>query len=232
MQRLAATVANPYVFTSDAEDATRPASKNDRLRLAAIGMRYQGSVITEKALPNMATWWRSATSTGRSAEKARAQFGGKAEIYEDYRQLLERNDIDAVLIGTPDHWHAAMLIDACRAGKDVYCEKPLTLTIDEGQRIAEVVRETGRIVQVGSWQRSDRRYRLAVEMVRQGRIGKVQTRAGRAGQESRPADRSPSRRRRPTSTGTSGKVRLPTCRTLRSARTTRFAGGTNTPAAR
>ena len=67
-----------------------------------------------------------------------------------------------------------MVIDACRAGKDVYCEKPLTLTVDEGKKLVDVVRETGRVVQVGSWQRSDHRFRLAVEMVRQGRIGKLE----------------------------------------------------------
>jgi myo-inositol 2-dehydrogenase/D-chiro-inositol 1-dehydrogenase len=168
----ATVVVNPYVFTADAEDATRPASKNDRLRLAAIGMRYQGSVITEKAL-EYGDLVAVCDVDRQVAEKAREQFGGKAEIYEDYRKLLERNDVDAVLIGTPDHWHAAMLIAACRSGRDVYCEKPLTLTVAEGQRITEVVRETGRIVQVGTWQRSDRRYRLAVEMIRQGRIGRV-----------------------------------------------------------
>src|SRR5205823_5127824 len=66
-----------------------------------------------------------------------------------------------------------MVVEACRAGKDVYCEKPLTLTVDEGKRLAQVVKETGRVVQVGSWQRSDARFRLAVEMVQAGRIGKL-----------------------------------------------------------
>jgi predicted dehydrogenase len=81
--------------------------------------------------------------------------------------------VDVVTIGTPDHWHTKMVIDACRAGKDVYCEKPLTLTVAEGQLLKRVVQETGRVVQVGSWQRSDSRFRLAVEMVRAGRIGKL-----------------------------------------------------------
>jgi myo-inositol 2-dehydrogenase/D-chiro-inositol 1-dehydrogenase len=94
-------------------------------------------------------------------------------LYEDYRKMLERSDLDVIMIGTPDHWHTAMVIDACRAGKDVYCEKPLTLTIDEGKRMRGVVAETGRVVQVGTWQRSDHRFRLAVEMVRSGRIGKL-----------------------------------------------------------
>jgi predicted dehydrogenase len=104
-------------------------------------------------------------------EQARASFGSTPSIYEDYREMLARHDLDVITIGTPDHWHAKMLIDACRAGKDVYCEKPLTLTIDEGKVIRRVVAQTGRVVQVGSWQRSDQNFRLAVEMVRQGRIG-------------------------------------------------------------
>ena len=106
-------------------------------------------------------------------EQARASFGSTPRIFEDYRQLLDRSDVDVVLIATPDHWHAKMLIDAVRAGKDVYCEKPLTLTVDEGRHILKAVEETDRVVQVGTWQRSDSRFRLAAEMVRQGRIGKL-----------------------------------------------------------
>ena len=79
----------------------------------------------------------------------------------DYRDMLAKADIDVVTIGAPDHWHTKMVIDACRAGKDVYCEKPLTLTIDEGKLLTKVVAETGRVVQCGSWQRSDHRFRLA-----------------------------------------------------------------------
>ena len=107
-------------------------------------------------------------------DQAKASFGSTPFDCEDYRDLLARKDVDVITIGTPDHWHTKMVIDACRAGKDVYCEKPLTLTIDEGKQIRQVVKETGRVVQVGSWQRSDSRFRLAVELVRQGRIGKLQ----------------------------------------------------------
>jgi predicted dehydrogenase len=107
-------------------------------------------------------------------EQARAGFGSTPKIYEDYRALLDRKDVDVVTIGTPDHWHTKMVVDACRAGKDVYVEKPLTLTVDEGKLMCRVVKETGRVVQVGSWQRSDHRFRLACEMVQQGRIGQLQ----------------------------------------------------------
>ena len=163
----------PYTWTSGAEEATKPRTKNDRLRIGSIGMRYQGSVIADKA-QEFGDIVAICDVDRQIADKAKAQFGGMADIYEDYRELLARPDVDVVTIGTPDHWHAQMLIDACRAGKDVYCEKPLTLTVAEGQRIIEVVRETKRIVQVGTWQRSDSRFRLACELVRSGRIGRLQ----------------------------------------------------------
>ncbi|HID22379.1 MAG TPA: Gfo/Idh/MocA family oxidoreductase, partial [Planctomycetaceae bacterium] len=140
--------------------------------IGAIGLRYQGSVITLKAQAH-GDIVAFADVDRNVREQARASFGSTQKIYEDYRALLDNKNVDIVLIATPDHWHAKILIDACRAGKDVYVEKPLTLTIDEGKHIGRVVKETGRVVQVGSWQRSDARYRRAVEMVRQGRLGKL-----------------------------------------------------------
>jgi predicted dehydrogenase len=95
-------------------------------------------------------------------------------MYDDYRELLANGDIQAVLIATPDHWHALIAIAALRAGKDVYCEKPLTLWLDEGKAVVNAVRQTNRKFQVGSQQRSDDRFRLACELVRNGRIGHVQ----------------------------------------------------------
>jgi len=170
---VAAAGANPYVFTAQAGQPSQPRSKNDRLRIGAIGMRYQGTVIADKARAYGDIV--AVCDVDRNVlEQARASFGSTPSIYEHYHDLLTRDDIDVVTIGTPDHWHTPMVVDACRAGKDVYVEKPLTLTVDEGKIIGRVVRETGRIVQVGSWQRSDHRFRLAVEMVRQGRIGKLQ----------------------------------------------------------
>jgi predicted dehydrogenase len=136
-------------------------------------MRYQGTVIALKAQEHGDIV--AVCDVDRNVrEQACASFGSTPAVYEDYRELLARDDVEVVTIGAPDHWHAKMLIDACRAGKDVYGEKPLTLTVDEGKLIREVVRETKRVVQVGSWQRSDERFRLAAEMVRQGRIGQLQ----------------------------------------------------------
>ena len=154
--------------------AEKAKSKNERLGIGAIGLRYQGSVIANKA--QLYGDIVAVCDVDKNVrDPAKAAFGSTPFDCEDYRQLLDRKDVDVVTIGTPDHWHTKMVIDACRAGKDVYCEKPLTLTIAEGQALCQVVQETGRIVQVGSWQRSDARFRLAVEMVRQGRIGKLQS---------------------------------------------------------
>lgn len=101
--------------------------------------------------------------------------GNKAQVYEDYRKLLDRKDIDVVTVSTPDHWHTKITVDAMRAGKDVYCQKPLTLTIDEGKLLAKVTKETGRVLQVGTQQRSEdnNMFLKAVAMVQAGRIGTV-----------------------------------------------------------
>ena len=168
-------LTSPYIFTAQAGDRPNRNQRNENARphIGCIGMRYQGSVIAHKAKAHGHIV--AISDVDRNVlELARAEFGSTANIYEDYRDMLAHEDIDVVTIGAPDHWHAKMLIDACRAGKDVYCEKPLTLTIDEGKTIGQVVKETGRVVQVGSWQRSDHRFRQAVEMVHQGRIGKLE----------------------------------------------------------
>jgi predicted dehydrogenase len=93
--------------------------------------------------------------------------------YEDYRDLLGNKDIDAVLISTPDHWHAKNAIDAVRAGKHVYLQKPTSLTIAEGRKMSDAVNATGRILQIGSQQRSMEQFRIACELVRNGRIGEL-----------------------------------------------------------
>jgi len=95
------------------------------------------------------------------------------ETYQDFRDLVARPDIDAVMICTPDHWHAIPAIAAARAGKDIFLQKPLTLTIHEGRVLSNTVKRYGRVFQVGSQQRSDQRFRFACELVRNGRIGKV-----------------------------------------------------------
>jgi predicted dehydrogenase len=101
--------------------------------------------------------------------------GRPCAAYGDYRKLLEDKSIDAVLISTPDHWHALPAIHACEAGKDVYCEKPLTLFITEGQALVAAVRRNQRVFQTGSQQRSDAKFRKACEYARSGRLGKIKS---------------------------------------------------------
>jgi predicted dehydrogenase len=108
--------------------------------------------------------------------------------YTDFRELVARDDVDAVLIGTPDHWHAIPAVEAMKHGKDVYCEKPLTLTIAEAKTLIDVARRRNRVFQVGSQQRSDREFRIACEAVRNGRIGKIKQVFAAVGGPSRPCD--------------------------------------------
>ncbi len=97
------------------------------------------------------------------------------KMYEDYRELLLNKDIDAVLISTPDHWHAQPAIEAALAGKDIYLQKPTSLTLEEGRLLSDIVHRQGVILQVGTQQRSMPQFRIAAELVRNGRIGKVHT---------------------------------------------------------
>lgn len=105
---------------------------------------------------------------------AKQQKEVAVETYENYKDLLARKDINAVVIATPDHWHAFIAIDACKAKKNIYLEKPLTFTIKEGQALVKAVRDNNVILAVGSQQRSDPNFQYAVKMVQEGKIGKIQ----------------------------------------------------------
>ena len=98
---------------------------------------------------------------------------GKAQTYSDFRQVLDRKDIDVIVVGTPDHWHPLVMTEACKAGKDVYVEKPICHTIDEGIVMVETARKHNRVVQVGTQQRSGIHFQKAVKLVQEGFIGKV-----------------------------------------------------------
>jgi predicted dehydrogenase len=154
-------------------------SPNERPVFATIGLRNQGWEITRKSL-KYADFAALAdvdeNVLGANVEKTEKQQKKKPDAYKDYRQILDRRDIDAVMIATPDHWHTKIAVEAMYAGKDVYCEKPLTLTIAEGKLIEKVVKETGRVFQVGTMQRteSDQRFLQAIALVKHGRIGNVQ----------------------------------------------------------
>jgi predicted dehydrogenase len=147
-------------------------SPNERPGIALIGCGGQGRGIAQMGALFGRVVAVCDADEGHAAAAA-AQFGGAAK-YRDFRKLLERSDVDVIFNATPDHWHTLINLAAMKAGKDVYCEKPLTLTIDEGKRLVTLSRQTKRILQTGSQQRSDGKFLLACELIRNGRLGKLQ----------------------------------------------------------
>src|SRR5664279_5013792 len=117
---------------------------------------------------------KTQTENAYGAKKASGTYKG-CDAYNEYERVIERKDIDAVMVVTPDHWHAMISIAAMKSGKDVYVQKPMTLTIREGRLMSDTARQYGAILQVGSQQRSERAFRKACEIVRNGWIGKVHT---------------------------------------------------------
>jgi len=111
----------------------------------------------------------------RDGAVAQGHAGPECAAVQDFREVLARPDVDAVTIAAPEHWHGAMAIAAMRSGRDVYCEKALSRTVAEGRAICETVRRTGRVVQAGTQQRSDPRFRFACELVRNGYLGRLHT---------------------------------------------------------
>jgi len=169
-----AAVTVPYWFTAQQACADESAAANDRPHVGLIGAGGEGLAIAGAAAAR-GEIVAVCDVDRRHAERAQAAFGGKPDVYGDYRHVLDRKDVDIVLNATPDHWHTIINVAACRAGKDVYAEKPLTLTIDEGKILCRIVEETGRIVQVGTQQRSEKFFQTAVELVRNGRVGKLKS---------------------------------------------------------
>lgn len=178
----AIAAAMTYGLTRDhAEAEPAPKSKvmaNDKVVLGLIGCGGMGSAnmrtLMEKPNVEVAALCDVDTNRiGGDIKAVESKYGKKPEVYKDFRKLLERKDINAVIIGTPDHWHALPLILACEAGKDAYCEKPISHDIIEAKAMAAAVKKFNRIVQVGTWQRSVRDFTDAVAYVRAGKIGKI-----------------------------------------------------------
>ena len=174
--KVSAAAALPAWFLAQEADAApqaspQPTPPSEQVRIALIGCGGQGrgDARNAKRFANVVAF---CDVDERHLANAKKDFPD-ADGYGDFRKLLERKDIDAVICGTVDHWHTLVSIAAMRAGKDIYCEKPLTLTIDEGRRLVQVERETGRILQTGTQQRSGREFRLACNLVRNERIGKI-----------------------------------------------------------
>jgi len=147
---------------------------NDRVRMGYIGLGNRGDQVHDAFLHH----GDSQTSAVCDLRDDYLDFAVRKskmspKRYKDYRKLLEDKEVDAVVIATPDHWHALMFIDACNAGKDVYVEKPLSLTVVEGRKMVETAERTGKVVQVGIYRRSCPHLKQAAELVRSGGIGQV-----------------------------------------------------------
>ena len=147
---------------------------NDRIQLGIIGTGNRGGQVWKEALEQPDTDPVAACDVYEPhLESALSASKGQAKAYRDFRSLLDHRPMDAVLIATPDHWHAIQTIMACRAGLDVYVEKPLSLTVAEGRKMVDAARQHDRVVQTGSQQRSGPHYIEAVERIRSGELGEV-----------------------------------------------------------
>jgi predicted dehydrogenase len=178
-----------------AAEARKKIGPNDEILIGLIGSGGQGTYDTRVALKQKGVRLvavcdvdsnRTTSSLNDIAkDMSRSNIPFKAEDvakYNDYRELIARPDLNAVIVGTVDHWHALTSIAAMKAGLDVYCEKPLALTIAEGQAMVKATRKYDRIFQTGNMQRSDATYRLACELVRNGRFGAIHTVEARIGE--------------------------------------------------
>lgn len=171
---LAAIAAGPWTVSGLASQGGVQGA-NDRIRVAIIGTGSRGNQV-------MQSWLKHADSTfvaicdvakdrlDNTASKL-ASAGQKVDTYEDYRRILERKDVDAVLIATPDHWHSPMTVEACQAGKDVYCEKPVSNEIEPALKMVDAARKYNRIVQIGLQQRSWNHFQEGAKLVQAGAIG-------------------------------------------------------------
>jgi len=180
---VAAGLAFPAIVPSSVFGAAAP---SERITVGCIGVGRMGMGDLREALgfkqvqvvavcdvdANRANSAQASIESHYSCQTAGTYKGCAA--YGDFRELVARSDIDAVQIATPDQWHALPAIEAARSGKDVFLQKPLTLTIHEGRVLSDTVRRLGRVFQVGSQQRSEKNFRFACELVRNGRIGKIQ----------------------------------------------------------
>ena len=181
----AAAIAAPTIVPSSVFGQNAP---SNRINMATIGTGGQGTFLMGRFLPfediqmvavcdldsNRRLQAKQTVEEKYAAATASGTYKG-CDAYNDFREVTGRDDIDAVIIATVDHWHTLVSLSALRNGKDIYCEKPLTLTIEEGRVLSDEVKKHGTVFQVGSMQRSDAKFRQACELVRNGYIGKVDT---------------------------------------------------------
>jgi predicted dehydrogenase len=173
-------IAVPYIAPSIVLGGNnRPAASNQltmgMIGLGSMGLRHVKGFLQEDDCRILAVCDADAGRRAEAVQEINAHYGGDdCSQYNDFRELIARDDIDTLCVAVPDHWHAAISVAGIRAGKDVYGEKPLALTIAEGRAIVEEVRRYNCVWQTGSWQRSTQHFSFGCELVRNGRIGKLQ----------------------------------------------------------
>jgi predicted dehydrogenase len=166
---------------------------NDRVQMGLIGTGTRGMRVHTCFKAHQDVVFVAACEVDKTRLDAALQRTGKLDTFGDYRKLLERKDVDGVLIATPDHWHSQMVIDAVAAGKDVYCEKPVSNTVERAQRMLDAVGRSKQVVQVGTQQRSWDTFQEAYKRVQSGILGKithvtVQFPSGYSGTPDKPAN--------------------------------------------
>ncbi len=194
----AAAIGFPYIVRSSALGQGRSIAPSERVVMGCIGLGSQGEnnlnafieapdvqIVAICDVEKGSDLYYDGETYGLERAKRKVDdyyaknqrvFGlGGCRAYEDFREVLERTDINAVTVSTPDHWHALISILAARSGKDVYCEKPLANSVLEGRELCEAIRQSGRVLQTGSLERSNDSVRFACELVQNGRIGKLHT---------------------------------------------------------
>ena len=153
--------------------APLPQAGRKRFRLGFIGLGRRGRGVMAAAMANPETEVVAICDVYEPNLELGRKMAPDARVYRDFREVLAADDIDAVGLGTPDHWHAYMTVEACKAGKDVYVEKPISVTVHEGQMMVKAARKYNRIVQVGTQQRSGKHFEKAVDIVRSGKLGEI-----------------------------------------------------------
>jgi predicted dehydrogenase len=180
-QLAASTVAFPYIMPSSALGKAGSTAPSERLTMGGIGIGNQGmhnlkNFLTCEDLRVLAVCDVDTNHRITAKNTVDSAYGNKdCSAYNDFREILNRNDLDTVLIATPDHWHAILAIKAVKAGKDIYCEKPISLTIAEGRAVADMVKRYGTVYQSGTQRRSNACFRFAVEVAQSGMLGRLHT---------------------------------------------------------
>src|SRR5882724_3120857 len=164
--------ANQYILDANQEPAK--VSPNDKVRFATIGLGIQGTGDTRNAVATgLAEFVAVADIYDGRRERAQEVYGKQIFTTRDYREILARKDIDALIIATPDHWHSQICIDALKAGKHIYCEKPMVQKLPDGHKVIKAEKESGKVFQVGSQRVSSIIYAKAKELLASGAIGEL-----------------------------------------------------------